>query len=369
MLIAPKPKQRFAGKVLIAAAIIAAVILFFLLFYYAIDVILSLFAGVLMAIFFRKLGNKLSHYTNLPITVSVIFVAFLLIGILGWGAWTLAPKVADQIMNLRGEFPLVMETVRTRLAAYNWGRLILEQIPEWDTIIDTVISGAFLRRIGGFFSTGVGIFVNFIIVVLVAIYLAIEPKTYIEGFIKLFPFERRERMREVIYVIGDTLFWWLLGRFAAMILIGILITLGLMYLNVPLALTLGIIAALFDFIPNFGPILSVIPAALIALAESPTTALYVVILYVVIQFMESYLITPLINKKTIELPPVLTIVFQILLGVLIGGLGLILASPILAVIIVSVKMLYIEDVLGDKAEVPVEIPDIEAEKEKEESEN
>jgi predicted PurR-regulated permease PerM len=133
-----------------------------------------------------------------------------------------------------------------------------------------------------------------------------------------------------------------------MLIIGVLTTAGLSILGVPLALSLGIFAALLTFIPNFGPIIAVLPAVLFALVESPTKALYVLALYIGIQMIESYLITPLIERETVSLPPVLTIFFQIFLGVLVGGLGLILATPLLTVIIVLVKMLYIEDILGDK---------------------
>jgi predicted PurR-regulated permease PerM len=165
--------------------------------------------------------------------------------------------------------------------------------------------------------------------------------------IKIFPAARRERIGEVVDEIGKTLSWWLVGKFFSMLIIGILTTFGLWILGIPLALTLGIITALFAFIPNFGPIIAVLPAVLFALAESPTKALYVLGLYLGIEMIESYLITPLMQRKMVSLPPVLTIFFQIFLGVLVGGLGLILATPLLAVLIVLVKMLYIEDVLGD----------------------
>ena len=329
-----------------------AALLILSLFYFATDVILSLFAAVLMAIFFRGLGNWLSKYTKLPQKISVVLVALLIFGIFGFGFWMLEPKVTKELMDLRDYLPQAVESLRLRLANYGWGKLVLEQIPEWSVIFNTIISGTFLRRIGGFFSTTIGIAANFVIVVLVAIYLALEPHIYIDGFVKLFTFKRRDRVREILGAVGNTLRWWLVGKFSAMFLIGVLTWLGLMYLGVPLALTLGIIAALFTFIPNFGPILAVLPAALLALVESPTKSLYVLILYFIIQFIESYFVTPLIQQRAVSLPPVLTIIFQVLLGVLVGGLGLVLATPLLAAMLVTIKMLYVEDVLGDTVEVP-----------------
>jgi predicted PurR-regulated permease PerM len=108
------------------------------------------------------------------------------------------------------------------------------------------------------------------------------------------------------------------------------------------------------FIPNIGPVLSVIPAALLALSQDPIKALYVVILYIIVQIIESNLITPMIERNTIKLPPALTITLQLILSVFVGGLGLVLATPLVAAGMVLVQMLYIEDVLGDDIETPDE---------------
>ena len=117
-------------------------------------------------------------------------------------------------------------------------------------------------------------------------------------------------------------------------------------------LFLGLLAARFNFIPNFGPLISGVPAFLLALADSPTKALWVVALYIFAQSLEGYVLTPLVQRRAVELPPALLILFQVLAGLLLGGLGVVLAAPLLAVIVVAVKMLYVEDVLGDDAHVP-----------------
>ena len=119
-------------------------------------------------------------------------------------------------------------------------------------------------------------------------------------------------------------------------------------IGIPLALTLALIAGLLSFILNFGPILSAIPAILLAFVDNPVTALYVIGLFIGIQLIESNLVTPSIERQTVELPPALTITSQLILAVLIGGLGLVLATPILAVIMVLIQMIYVEDILGDK---------------------
>jgi predicted PurR-regulated permease PerM len=134
-----------------------------------------------------------------------------------------------------------------------------------------------------------------------------------------------------------------------MVLVGVLTTVGLWWLDVPLALTFGLLAAALTFIPNFGPVLSVVPPALLALADDPTRALYVAVLYLAIQTIESYAVTPLIQRRTVSMPPALTIMSQIVLGVLVGAIGVAVATPLTAAAMTMVRMLYVEDLLEQEA--------------------
>ena len=347
MIPTPNSNQKFVRRVSITVAIVIAALLFVLLIYYAIDIILLLFAAVLIAIFLRGLGDLIRRYTNLSEGLSVLLVSFLLLVILGGAIALLAPSVGVQVKHLRDELPKSAQNVSDYISQFGWGKAIIDQLPSVNEITDNINTTNFISSVGGFFSTTAGAVANFFIVILLAIYLASEPQTYIHGFVKLFPFERRVRVREILSETGDTLGWWLIGKAGSMLVIGLMTWIGLYLLGVPLSLTLGLIAGLLSFIPNFGPILSAIPAILLAFIESPMKAVYVLILYIVVQLIESNLITPLIERETVELPPALTIIAQLALGVLIGGLGLVLATPMLAVIMVLVQMIYIQDVLGD----------------------
>jgi predicted PurR-regulated permease PerM len=207
---------------------------------------------------------------------------------------------------------------------------------------------------GLFFSGVVGAFGNVLIILFVGIYFAAQPYTYIDGFVLLVPHHKRTRAREVLSEIGRTLSKWLLGKFASMVLVGTLSATGLALLGVPLALILGIIAGLLDFIPYLGPLMAGVPAALIAFSESPAHALYVVALFGFIQLIEGYILQPFIENKTVSLPPALTIVMQVLFGTLFGLAGVALATPMTAVLAVVVTMLYVQDVLGDRVRTPSE---------------
>ncbi len=345
-----EPEQTFAKRVLINIAIVLLVIVILFVAIYVSDVILLLFGAILIAIFLHGLANISRRYLRLSEGVSVLLVSAILVAILSLGVWLLAPSIAEQVKNLRAELPKSLQNVVAYLSSFSAGRLILEQMPDTSELIEKVNSSDTLSRVGNVFSSTLGILTNIALMLLLSIYLASEPKIYIRGFTKLFPKERRKRVREILYEIGETLSWWLIGKGVSMLFIGLLTWIGLYFLGVPLALTLGLIAGLLSFIPNFGPIMSAVPAILLAFIDSPISALYVLILFIVVQLVESNLVTPMIERRTVELPPVLTIVAQLALTILFGAVGLILATPILAVVMVLVQTLYIEDVLGDKTD-------------------
>jgi predicted PurR-regulated permease PerM len=340
--------QQFVKRVLITVSLVLALILLLVLVYFTIDVLLLIFAAVLLAIFLRGLADLLNRYTRLSEGWAVLLVSFLLIVILAGAIALLAPSVAEQVRHLRKELPKSAQKASDYVAQFGWGKAIIEQLPSVEEIKNNIDASSLLKRVGGVFSSAAGAVGNFFVIILLAIYFAMEPRFYVHGFIKLFPIEKRPRAKEVLNGIFETLRWWLIGKAGSMIFIGLLTWIGLSLLGVPLALTLGLIAGLLSFIPNFGPIISAVPAILFAFIDKPITALYVLALYVGVQLIESNLVTPLIERETIELPPALTIIFQLALGIIIGGLGLILATPILAVVMVIVQMLYIQDVLGDK---------------------
>lgn len=338
----------FTGRVLVTIGFVVLTILLLTLLYFTFDVILLIFAATLLAIFLRGLAEILGRFINIGEGWLVLIVSVLLIAILAGAVALLAPDVADQVRDLREKLPVSAQAASNYISQFGWGRTLIEQMPSVDDVRENVNPSALLSGVGGFFSSTVGMIGNFFVVILLAIYLASEPGFYVRGVVKLFPKPRRHRATQVIGAIGETLRWWLIGKVGSMIFIGLLTWIGLSIIGVPLALTLGLIAGLLSFIPNFGPIISAVPALLIAFIDSPVTALYVLALYVGVQLIESNIVTPLIERETVELPPALTIVFQLALAVLVGGLGLVLATPLLAVVMVIVQMVYIQDVLDDK---------------------
>ena len=340
--------QTFARRVLITIGLVVLTLLLLVLFYFTFDVILLIFGAALLAIFLRGLAQVIGRFINVGEGWLVLIVSLLLIALLAGAIALLAPDVADQMRYLRVRLPEAAQETAAYISQYGWGRTLIDQLPSLEDVRQNVNPAVLLTGVGGFFSTTVGAVGNFFIVILLAVYFASEPRFYLRGVVKLFPKPHRHRATQVMGAIGETLRWWLIGKVGSMIFIAVLTWVGLSIIGVPLALTLGIIAGLLSFIPNFGPILSAVPALLLAFIESPITALYVLGLYVGVQLIESNIVTPLIERETVELPPALTIVSQLALAVLVGGLGLVLATPLLAVVMVLVQMVYVQDVLGDR---------------------
>ena len=192
---------------------------------------------------------------------------------------------------------------------------------------------------------------GFVLVIFIAMYVAADPGLYRAGILHLVPHQRRERAREYVETLSVTLRQWLVARLMAMVLIGLITGTALALLKVKGAAALGLLAGLLEFVPFFGPIVSAVPAIGIALLDSPQKALYVVILYLILQQLEGNVITPLLLEKRLDIPPILTVVAVAALGMVFGVIGMLIAEPLLAAVLVTTKMLYVNDVVGDEVKV------------------
>ncbi len=200
----------------------------------------------------------------------------------------------------------------------------------------------------GVISTTFGVLADIYIVFFLALFLAAQPQLYVDGLVGLVPPAGRKRTRHILDKLNEALLGWLGGTLLSMAIVGVLSGLGLWLLGVRLAGILALFAALITFIPNLGPILALVPALLFALLDGPQQALYVGLLYVGIQAVESNVITPIIQKRLNDIPPALLLLMQIIVGLFAGTLGLVLAAPLLVILMVLVKTIYQEDILGDE---------------------
>jgi predicted PurR-regulated permease PerM len=207
--------------------------------------------------------------------------------------------------------------------------------------------GAATRYLFSFLSSTVAVLAGVLLILFTAIYIGAEPRLYYEGLLHLFPHTARPRAAEVLAAIGASLRKWLLAQLLMMVVIGVIDAVGLSLLGVKAALALGLIAGLLEFIPLLGPILSAVPAIAMGFLDSPQKALFVALLCWGVQFLEGHILAPLLMKRGVDLPPVVTLIGLSLMAIVFGFLGMMVAVPVLAALMVAIRMLYVEDVVGD----------------------
>jgi predicted PurR-regulated permease PerM len=340
-------RVEFVWRTLIVAVIAVAAVIALWVLNTGARVFLVAFGGILLAITLRRLAANVARLPQMSEDLALGVVLALIAGLIALGAYLMAPRIGQQVDRLIESVPRSIENLENYLANYGWARNLLTKAQE-----GLSGGGEVVARATGLASRGFGSLVDAVVVLFVGLYGALQPRLYVDGTVRLFPPSRRKRAAEVLAALETTLWRWLVGRLFGMLIIGILTSVGLLILGVPLPITLGVLSALLAFIPYLGPILSAGFAMLMALTVSPDLALYTGLLYVGVQMVESYLLTPLIERQAVLLPPALTIILQVLMGILFGGLGLLLASPIVASGMVLVKMLYLEDFLGESITLP-----------------
>ncbi len=346
--------RSFARRVAIAVGIVLLAVLSMYLLWRVGYVLLLSFAGILVAVALDGLAVAVQQHTSLKRRWSLALVLITLIVLIGAIGWWLGPYIMDQMNQLVRRLPTSLDNIRSQINHYEWGRMLLRNVPQPSELISQ--GASMLTQIAGAFSTVVGAITNMIAILVIGMFMAYTPNLYIESAVRLVPPVKRERAHDIVRALGHALRRWFVGRLASMALVGILTYIGLLIIGVPLSLALGFITGLLDFVPFIGPILALVPILLVAFLESPFLALYALMVYGVVQFVESYLIAPLIAERTVDIPPAYLIIVLALGGVLAGIMGLLLATPLAVVVAILVQMLYIEDTLGDSVRVMGERP-------------
>jgi predicted PurR-regulated permease PerM len=247
------------------------------------------------------------------------------------------PRIADQVNDLIHKLPLGLERMRLYLNSRPWGQTLLQHLPgvlasaNLTAEISTVAEKAFEGLAG------------LVVIAVVGLYAGASPSLYERGLLSLFPTRRRDRAREVLGEVAYTLRWWILGQLVPMGVLAIVTWIGLWLIGVNLAFTLGIFTGVMVFIPYIGSLIAFAVTLLAVLIQGPAQIWPVVLLYVGIHAAEGYLLTPLIQKRAVYVPPALTILAQMLMGLLLGFLGFALATPLTAAAMVGVKMLYLHE--------------------------
>ena len=305
------------------------------------DVPLLVFAGVLLAVFLRGGGDLIGARLGLPAPLRVLLFVLLLV-VLGAGfALLAAVPLADQANQLWQQVPRVAEQIQQRIAAYSWGQELLQRLRPENLSLPSGGGSSAFSALG----TTFGALGNVVLFLFIGLYLAVDPGLYRRGIELLVAPSLRPKTQAVFEEAGETLRGWLGAQLISMAAVGLLMGLGFWLLGLPLAVLLGTIAALLAFIPNIGPVIAAVPAVLLGLESGLSGALAVLGVYIAVQTAESYLITPYVQRRSVDLPPVLTITVQVAIGMIYGIMGLALATPLAALGLMLVRRLYVEDYL------------------------
>ena len=338
---------RFSDRIAWGAGLFAGAALLLLVWMLR-DVLLLGFAGILLGLVFRAPADWLTARTALPHGAAVMLVILAMLGLVAGVFVARGAEIRDQANQLRQEIPGAAARLQAQLERSELGREVVENVPDPAALLPD--SAGAVQRATGAVTRTFAVLANMLIVLFLGIVLALTPKVYTENALRLVPQKRRARARALFADLDHTLRWWLLGRLISMSAIGLLTWIGLTVLDVPLAFVLALIAALLSFVPNIGPVVSAVPAVLLGLVQSPERALMIAGLYLAVQAIESWLLDPIIDRKTIYLPPALTVLAQLAMAVLAGLPGVALATPLAAVAAVTTRRLYVEGVLGDREE-------------------
>jgi predicted PurR-regulated permease PerM len=329
-----------------ALAYLTLVVLAVLFLWLTLQVDLVIFAGVLFAISLRRTAEALSRWSRLPVGWSLAVILLLIVVFFAAIGWAFSQSIASQITQLSQQLPAAARKVEEMIGQSSLGKMLIQYLnsSNFQTLPTSMLHSFF-----GVAANIVEVIGAIVVVVFLALYFAVEAERYSAGLVRLVPPARRARATEILHEAASAMWHWMLGRLFSMTVLGVMTAVGLWLLGVPLPVALGLLAGIMIFVPYIGSVVAAIPAVLIAAAVNLMLGVYVIGLYVGVHLVEGYILVPLVQRRIVHLPPALTLMAQIILGVLAGFLGLLLATPLVAAGLVLIQMIYVEDMLGDHA--------------------
>lgn len=298
----------------------------------------ALFLGllaVLIAIILHAPARLLSRWIPFRLSFALSVVGFLAVvaGLL----IQLIPQLLSQMSQLASQLPAAM----AYLSGWIEERTGAPTSPELAAQVNTQL-GEFVGRFVPLAFNLVALFTGSFAIIILAIFLGAEPDTYRDLLLRLVPPASRQRARVIYDETGRNLRNWVLGKTFTMAMTGVFIWLGLTLFGVPGALALGALAALLEFIPNFGPTIAAVPAVIAAFLVSPVTALWVALYFFLFQQFQSAVTVPLVERRAVDIPPAALLIWQLMLAVGFGILGLFVATPLLAMLSVVARIVYFD---------------------------
>ncbi len=301
--------------------------------------LLLCFAGLLLSVVLHAAASWVARHTRLKQLPSYLLTLLALAGLTALAGFLLVPRAVSQISAVVSQLPGAIGSARAYLQQRPWGSSLLDLLHR--AMLGT---GGRMTLVA---KEAVQTTADLVVVLVIGFFGALNPASYREGILALLPRQRRAPARALSAKVAAVLRSWLLGQLIPMTVLGVCSFVGLFLLHVPLAFTLGLLTGVLIFVPYVGSAFSGLLAVLLALQNSPRTALYVFLLYCGVHLMEGYVLTPLVQKRAVRLPPILTILFQLFFWGFGGVLGVAVAAPFAAVVLVTVDILYLKPSPGE----------------------
>lgn len=329
-------RREFAIRCLIAGALLLGG---FLLVRLA-ELLLLVFAAILVAVMLRAVSDPLKARfglsTGLSLTCTVTGFALML----AVTATAFGKEISSQMGTLIERLPEAQAVLLSSLREIGVSGEAIE------TLRNTLL-GTIGTQLAGSFASGLaGVTVALAFALVGGIYFAAQPSIYCEGALRLIPPAYRDRSAATLAAIGRSLRLWLVGQLVVMAFIGTLAGVGAWLIGLPSALALGVMAGLLEFVPYVGPWLTIVPAVILGLTVSPEATLLMLAWLFVVQQVEGYVVTPLVQKEVVSLPPALSLFSLVAAGLLLGAPGVALAVPLTVAVFVAVKGLILPAIEG-----------------------
>lgn len=300
------------------------------------DLLLLVFACALIALIFFNFARWLSDRTRLGFGISLsIGVTGILTALIG-AFWFFGNSLSGEFAELAQRLPAAWAVFEQRFTQTQIGAEIMRRASSF------VPDGQSIFGFATGLVTSIGTALSMLAIVIVGgIYLAAQPRLYGKGVMILTPHSARGKLLRTFMAVSDSLNAWLIGQGIGMLFVGIATTIGLWLVGIPAAPAIGLIAGLCEFVPYLGTITVVIPSLILGFADSTSTGIWTLVVLIVVQQVQGNLVMPLLQSRMVELPPVLTIFSLVAAGVLLGPLGVILATPLTVVAMVVIKAVYV----------------------------
>lgn len=333
--------------VLVAAAVVVAGLLLVRLA----DVLMMVFGAVLVAVLLHAVAEPLKRRAGLgprtALSLSVALIAAAIVIML----WVFGRHVETQLASLSELLPQAWRLLQDRLQGSPLGARVLYELDSLGG------DGGWLVGLGSRIATNlVAAVAGAVIVLFAGLYFAYHPHSYRQGLLLLFPRRVRPRTAQVLEAANGALRQWLIGQLFSMVFVGVTTGVGLALAGVPSPLALGMIAGLGQFVPVVGPMVATIPGLLAALAEGPQVLGWACVVYFGAMELEANVITPLVLRQMAQLPMAVTLFAVLAMGLLLGPLGVLFATPLAVFVYVVVKMVYVGDILGEELDLAPDDP-------------